>query len=184
MSSRIVPVLLILIAFGIYFGYVNPTYTGEVAKLKAEINGYDGALAAADRFLAREGEILTERQSIPDAGFARVEAFLPDGVDNVQLILDLNALASRSGLSLSNFDIAVNERNENARSDQFSLVDEGPVASLDLSVSATGTYSSFKSFLRGVEWSLRPLDLVQLSIDDSQSGIYTYSMTFRIYWLR
>lgn len=181
--SRILPTVLILIAIGLFFGYVNPTYSGKIAELRAEIQSYDDALSAAEAFRDKEGQLMAERGSLPAEGLERVETFLPDGVDNVQLILDLNALASRSGITLSNFDIERREEPTN-QNGSLPLQSEGPIDSLDLSVSATGTYASFKAFLEGAEWSLRPLDLVELQIQDSQSGVYLYTMTFRIYWLR
>lgn len=185
MTSRIIPILLILIALGLFFGYINPTYTGKIAALDAEIGGYENALAAAERFSNKESELLVQRESIPEDGIARIEAFLPDGVDNVQLILDLNSLASRSGLELSDFDIqAAEEGGSRPGQDQLSLESDGPAESLNITVSAVGSYAAFKTFLEGVEWSLRPLDLVELTIQDSQTGVYTYDMTFRIYWLR
>jgi len=182
MTSRILPVLLILIAIGLFFGYVNPTYTGAVAALRTEIQGYDAALAAADKFAEKERALLAERNSIPAEGLARIESFLPDGVDNVQLILDLNSLASRSGLTLSNFDVGTPA--ETSGGDRLSLASESPVESLDISVSATGSYAALKTFLLGAEWSLRPLDLTDISISESKTGVYTYDLTFRIYWLR
>ncbi len=180
--NRILPVVLILIAVGIFFGYVNPEYTGPVAVLRSEIQGYDSALAAAREFKEKESELMAQRASLPEDGVARVEAFLPDSVDNVQLILDLNALAQRSGITLSNFDIS--ESQQEQEGDRILLESESPVESLDLSVSATGNYASFKTFLAGAELSLRPLDLVDLTIADSATGVYSYTMTFRIYWLR
>lgn len=182
MMSRILPIILVLIAIGLFFGYVNPTYTGDVAVIRGEIAGYDAALDAAKKFVDKKDELVRERNLIPPEGLARIEAFLPDGVDNVQLILDLNSLASRSGITLSNFDMGVPE--ENNSSDRLSLASEGATESLDLSVSATGSYTALKTFLKGAEWSLRPMDLVDFSLGESRTGIYTYDMTFRIYWLR
>lgn len=180
--NRILPIVLILIAVGLFFGYVNPTYTGPVAQLKSEIKSYDSALAAAKQFKAKEEQLKAMKSAIPLEDEARVEAFLPDSVDNVQLILDLNALAERSGLTLSNFDVASSRAEQEG--DRILLESESPVQSLDLSLSATGDYESFKSFLLGAELSLRPLDLTELSLSDSATGIYSYDMTFRIYWLR
>ncbi len=181
MMSRILPILFVLIAIGLFFGYVNPTYTGDVAVIRAEIAGYDGALDAAKKFAEKKDELKRERNSIPQEGLDRIEAFLPDGVDNVQLILDLNSLASRSGITLSNFDMGVPEENTG---DRLSLASEGATESLNLSVSATGSYAALKTFLKGAEWSLRPMDLIDLSLGESKTGVYTYDMTFRIYWLR
>jgi Tfp pilus assembly protein PilO len=183
MTQRILPVIIIVVALGLFFAYVHPTYTGSVALLNAEIQGYDDALVAAEEYSKKEAELVGQRSAIPEEQLARLEAFLPDGVDNVQLILDLNSLAARSGVGLSEFDIISSEKKQEEAS-RFSLSSEELVDSLDLSVSAVGSYESFKKFLQGTELSLRPLDLVELNIDDSTTGVYSYDITFRIYWLK
>jgi len=184
MISRILPVILILISIALFVVLVNPIYTGDILPKQAEIKQYNDALAAAADFNTQEAKLETDRNAIPAASIQRLETFLPDGVDNVQLILDLNALAAHSGVQLSNFDIrdgaTATTDTSGALPDQSGnkLVD-----SLSLSVRATGTYSAFRTFLAGVESSLRPLDLIQMSLVDSQTGVYSYSLTFHIYWL-
>lgn len=184
MMSRLFPILLIAIAGVIFFAYINPTYTGAVANLQGQIKSYDDALTAAARFNDKENQIVAEESALPADGVARVSAFLPDGVDNVQLILDLNSLATRSGLTLSNFDIKSSPAAGSSQNGAISVAGSGNTESLDLSVSAVGTYNALRTFLSGVESSLRLLDLVGLKVQDSATGVYTYSMTFRIYWLR
>lgn len=182
MITRIIPLFLAAIAIGIFLSYVHPTYTGEVASLRAEIEGYDGALAAAAAFKEKGEAVRSAREAIPTDGRERIEAFLPDGVDNVQLILDLNALASRSGIRLADFNIQVDQKEEDKSNEALSP--EGGVESLDVTVSGIGTYTAFRTFIEGVEWSLRPLDLIEVTVDSSETGVYTYAMTFRLYWLR
>ncbi len=182
MISRIIPIVLILIAIGLFFGYVNPTYTQSILPLRAEIAGYDSALAAAKEFTAKESELEAQKAALNPEEENRIETFLPDDVDNVQLILDLNALASRSGISLSNFD--TKEVTPSQGGDHLPLSSDSPVDSLDITVSGIGTYQSFKTFLMAAEQSLRPLDLIDLTVEVSPTGVYTYDMTFRIYWLR
>lgn len=184
MIARIFPFVVILIAVTLFFGYVNPAYTGSVATLQEEIGGYERALAAAQAFAAKENALLAERNAIPAEGITRLEAFLPDGVDNVQLILDLDALATRSGVKLSNFEMDNAEEPGSSAEAGLPLEAQGPVETLSLGVSATGTYEAFRTFLAGVENSLRPLDLASMDISDSDTGVYTYDMLFTIYWLR
>lgn len=184
MTQRILPIVVLLIAIGIFFGYVHPTYTGKVASLRADIHGYDAALVAADAYSKKEAELLQKRNEIPAEGLARLEAFLPDGVDNVQLILDLNSLASRSGLTLADFDIVEHADENNQQGDHVTLVSDDMIDSLDLSVSAVGSYDAFKKFLQGAELSLRPLDVVELNIETADNSLYRYDIKFRIYWLK
>lgn len=182
MIDRLVPFLVVLLAAALFFGYTNPIYTGEVAALRAEIASYDSALTAARQFADKEAELIAAKNSIAPESIARLEAFLPNGVDNVQLILDLDSLATRSGMRLSNFemDTGIPEGNPDA----LPLEESSATDSLTLGVSAAGTYGSLRTFLAGVEQSLRPLDLVSLTLSDSETGVYLYTMLFTIYWLR
>lgn len=191
MMSRLFPVILILCAVGLFLGYVNPTYTGPISALSKEIHDYDRALVSAKQFKEKEVQLTTERNAISPEALTRLQAYLPDSVDNVQLILDLNSLAARSGVSLSNFEIedsrpvsAGASGGAIAESGALPLEQSGPTDSLRLSVTARGTYNAFRTFLGGVEGSLRPLDVVDLEVKDSTTGVYSYSVTFRLYWLR
>ncbi len=183
--GRILPVFILLIAAGVFFGYAQPTYTGSVAELRATIMGYDKALAAAGEYRGREVLLKQQQEAIPSDDRARIQAFLPDGVDNVQLIVDLNALGSRSGIRLSGFDVeTIEDDEETATPGRLAVEGEGLTDSLDIGVTGIGTYAAFRTFLEGVERSLRIMDLVELTITDSETGVYSYNMVFRIHWLR
>src|SRR5665213_2556137 len=101
--NPVVAVVIVLIALGIFFWYVSPTYYGKVAADQAQITSYDNALTAAASYQAKVSQLAQARSAIPPDELARLEKYLPNGVDNVQLILDLDALAARSGLQLANF---------------------------------------------------------------------------------
>lgn len=185
MITRFFPVVFILIAIAIFFAYINPTYTGQIAQANAQIASYNSALQAAAQFNKQEALLVSEQSQIATSSIQRVTEYLPDGVDNVQLILDLNSLASRSGVALSDFSVVDNATSSpSATGSSIPTLTGGQTASLDLSVSATGTYSAFRTFLGAVEQSLRPMDVTELSVKDSSTGVYTYQMTFRIYWLQ
>lgn len=189
MISRILPAILIFFSIGIFFLYISPTYKDTIVPLKEEITKTDTALAVAREFKEKQADIATQRALISEDSIAKLQKYLPDGVDNVQMILDLNALASRSGVTLSNFGI---KENKLVAADSGALLGAGAMnnptskgtESLDLSVTATGTYGAFRTFLYGIEHSLRPLDITQIIISDSKTGVYTYDMTLRIYWLK
>lgn len=190
--SKLIPILCVLAAGGIFFGYINPTVTGSIAETNAAIERYDSALAAAKKFEQKQAQLAAEKQKIAPEALTRLESFLPDGVDNVQLILDLDALAARSGLRLGNFQTTESGRGHTAAGGPVGadgtpiMLNESslPTDSVDLSMSASGSYASMRAFLAGVETSLRPLDLIEFSVSDSNTGVYNYQMTFRLYWLR
>jgi hypothetical protein len=107
-------------------------------------------------------------------------------VNNVQLILDIDGLAARSGMTLSNFDIDTKSvSNGTAGSDPtaIALQSNNPVDSVNLTLETTGTYTEFRTFLTGIQQSLRPLDITSITVAPGDKGIYKYSLTVRIYWL-
>jgi hypothetical protein len=188
--TRILPILFILIAIGLFFFYIEPTWNGPIAQAKQQVASYDSALAAASTFTQKENQLLAEQNSIPAASLSRLETYLPDGVNNVQLILDLNSLAQKSGVSLANFDVENNAAQQEAGAGGATTPAVGglpqstsAVNSLTLSVSATGTYQAFRTFLAASEQSLRQMDVTSLQVSNSSTGVYTYTITYRIYWL-
>jgi len=185
MTSRILPILALIFAALIFFGYVNSAWTGSIATTNASIAADNAALTAATEYSTRQNELASARNAIDPANLARLEAFLPDSVDNVHLILNLDALAARSGLALTSIDVASDSgTNSSASTSAAPATDNSPVGSVDLSLSATGSYTALQTFLQGVEASARLLDVTDLTVKGSDTGIYTYQMKVRLYWLR
>jgi hypothetical protein len=192
MTDRVLPAIAFLAALGIFFWYVNPTWTGSVATTRAAIAADAQALASAERYLAQQNLLASKRDAIDPTDIALLTTFLPDSVDNVGLILDLNALAARSQLALSNVDVVSGEANGSGASAgaagaQVGALPSGvvnPVGSVDVSLAAVGTFSALQEFLVGVEKSARLLDVRDLTVKGSDTGVYNYQMTLRIYWLR
>lgn len=208
MTSRLLPFLALVAAVGIFFAYVNPLWNGKIASAKAGIASDDQALASAAAYVKRENELASQMNAIDPTALARLTTFLPDSVDNVGLILDLNALAARSGLTLSSLDVANASSGAastpastpvttpasvpavapatTASGPSFATAGQGsdPVGTVDLTIAAKGTYGALQSFLKGIEFSERLLDVRDITITGSDSGLYTYQMTLRLYWLR
>ena len=172
------PFLSIVAAIGIFFAYLSPLWNGEIAQTKAAIAQNDQALASAAQYEKRQNELAAQAAAIDPAALARLEIFLPDSVDNVGVILDLNALAARSGLAIASVDVAGGDA-------EAAVVDGGePVGTIDMTLSAKGTYDALLAFLAGVELSARLLDMRDLVVTGSDTGVYEYGMTLRLYWLR
>ncbi len=185
MMSRLLPILSFVLAIVIFFGYVSPTWSGSIAQTRAAIEHNERALAAASQYTEQQNHLASARDAIDPTGLMRLQTFLPDSVDNVGLILDLNALAARSGLSLSKVDVAPTAAPTSSTAGTAQgAASKGPVSSVDMTLSAVGSYSALQKFLQGVERSARLLDIRELSVKGSETGVYTYQMKLRLYWLR
>ena len=209
MSRILLPFIFILVSIGLFIGYIRPTYSTSIAAEKEQIASDDSALSAAATFNAKESALLAQRNAIDTNSLIRLGEYLPDNVNNIQLIIDLEALAGRSGVTLANFSFHPNQSTavqnaavaQNAGTSASSATPTTPAAttntgnsgtplqstsltdSLDVSVAVTGTYPAFQQFIVGTEQSLRPLDITSVDVKDSATGVYSYNVTFRIYWL-
>jgi|CXWL01.1.fsa_nt_gi hypothetical protein len=179
MSSHILPISALVVALGIFFGYVNPTWGGSIATTKAAIKADDAALAAADNYAKQQNQLTAARDAIDPANLTALATFLPGSVDNVRITLDLNSLAARSRLAVSNIDVVTGGTNSRSSPDSA----QNPVGSVDLSLSAVGTFAALQEFLVGIEKSVRLLDVHDLVVRGSDTGVYNYQMTLRLYWL-
>lgn len=188
MTSRLLPFLSLIAAIGIFFAYVSPLWNGRIAQATQAITEDDKALASAAAYVKRQNELAAEAAAIDPAALARLETFLPDSVNNVGLVLDLDALAERAGLALSSADVSAVNDQETGAGGAGAPIAAGesidPVGTVDLTLAAKGTYDALQQFLQGVELSARLLDVTDLSVTGSDTGVYEYEMTIRLYWLR
>lgn len=196
-------VLLLLIAGAAFFGYTRPTYT-KVEGLKQEAAQLDGLLSEASEFQKLKSQLMERYNALPSETLARLNKLLPDHVDNVRLILDVDSLAAQDQLSLDNVIInttsdasaasAANQAAGPAGVLGAMSADKTVYDSLTLQFKTVGTYEHFTQFLRQLQSSLRLVDVVGLSATsngnlDSQGKTvkeptYTFSMKVQTYWLK
>jgi hypothetical protein len=181
--NPVVATFFLLASVGIFFGYIRPAWLGTIQTAQAEINAFDEAITAGKGFVDRQNKLLAERNAIREEDLARLQEFLPDNVDNVKLILEIDRIATRNGIQIRN--IAISEEApvaENAGT--LNTVDTRPYGTLLLSFTAVASYPGFLQFLTELEQSLRLIDIVDISFPSSQTGVYNYNLSLRMYWLR
>lgn len=184
MNTRALGVLALAAAIGIFFWYVNPTWTGTIADLKTAIAADDSALAAAARFEQHKQKLAEAYDSMSEEDKKRLNTLLPDSPQNIGLIIDLNALAAEKGITVSNINVDASEIAPAQTTDTGAPAAPNSEQPLDVNITAVGTYSTLKAFLSGLAQSGRLLDLRELSIQGSDTGVYTYGIRLRTYWLR
>jgi Tfp pilus assembly protein PilO len=175
--------MCLVLSAGVFFAYINPLWHGDIAEAKAGIADDERALKSAAEYVKRQNELAEQKNAIDPAALARLETFLPNSVNNVGLILDLNALAEEAGLALESMDVAGDAEQPTTDISGEALEGE-PVGSVDMIIAAKGTYDSLQTFLAGIESSARLLDERELTVAGSDTGVYEYQLTIRLYWLR
>ena len=183
----ITPTILILIALGVFFGYVDGKYE-EVQVLQAEEARLDDALKQARSLLALRDALLEEYNQVPEEDIERLNKLLPDHIDNVRLILDIDNIASQYGLDIEGFSFAQDSQSPSQGGPSQNQPSLGPdtsnVGVATFSFNVETTYSVLKQFLTDLEESLRIVDVVSLGFSSSELGLNSYNITLRTYWLR
>ena len=189
MIKTIISVIGIVASGAAFFMFTQPTYD-QVKSTNVEIAQYDSALQKAAELQARKQELLSRFNAFNPDDRARLEKLLPDHVDNVRLILDLDNLASKHGLAMQN---VVVEGQGGTPAAQTAIAAVGASKqkydSLTLSFTTQGTYGTFQKFLGDLELSLRLVDLVSMKLQSVEAvrgaePVYTYNMTIKTYWLK
>jgi hypothetical protein len=223
--SNILPIILIVASVGMFFTYINPTYTGvtgssdnsakSIQELQTTKADYDDALNKTRELEIIRDNLLTKLNALGGSEKeGRIAKVLPDNIDSVRLIIDIDNIAAKYGMSLSKLvltasgDIPKNQTALSMPPPDYGAPIMGPVDaaynSIKLGFSVSGTYENFNLFLKELEESLRIVDVVSLSFSTGRttttsaspsqsptslallnaSGMYTYNVTIRTYYLK
>lgn len=187
MNAKIVAYVGLVLAIGLFFGYVKPTYTNSIVVLQNKIIAENTAIASTKRYVTKETKLEQERNNISTKDIQRLSKMVPSINNNVQILLDLSSLATLNGFYITSFDVGHQVNAQRQTGNKSATL----YRSVSLKVSGTGSYNSFRQFLDGVERSLRIIDVTNVSIENSnvtgsatkKPESLTYNVTMRMYWL-
>ena len=169
--------------------YTQPTYDGVQAS-NAQIGQYDEALQKATELQTIKQTLLSRYNTFSPTDVDRLQKLLPDHVDNVRLILDIDSLAGKHGMTLQNVAVSSTAAGQDQTAGGSVGSSKQKYDSLTLKFTTQGSYETFRQFLADLDASLRIVDLISLSI--ARAGVsptgggqlYTYDITLRTYWLK
>ncbi len=189
MTKLILSVIGLGLAGGIFFIYTQPTFD-QINSAKSEISQYDDALSKAAELQQVKQTLLDKYKAFKPDDLDRLSKLLPDHVDNVRLLLDLDHLSISDQMPMQNVSIG-DPNKAGGSSSALSTPDAASqkIGSLDLKFSTSGTYEQFKKFLDDLESSLRIVDVIGLQVDRGAgqtigTPTYTFTVTARTYWLK
>ncbi len=178
---------------------ILPKY--NVAKTdKAEIAVYQQNLVTANELQQSRDTLITQYNNIPKADLDNIKTLLPDSVDNIRLIIQLDSLATKNALSsLRSVDYnpdqvpaaAGAQTTAAARASSDPAAAQRPYGEFVISFQTTGQYANFLSFLSDLEQNLRLVDVTNIEFtpatatgtQTAATGL-TYKVTLKTYWLK
>ncbi len=179
MPKHITPVILVMVSIALFFFFIVPRYEG-IKDIQERIVPLNEALSNSKKIQAVRDGLLSSYNNIAEADLDRLQKILPDHVDNVRLILEVDRIASRNNMILQNVVTRGSFRDEqNTLGPNDSLFGK-----LRINFSIAGRYDSLVNFLSELEQSLRVVDVVALSFSRGEGDFYEYEIEVDTYWLR
>lgn len=188
------PLVFIGIAIAVFFAFTNSIY-GEISMLRDLSLSYNEALGNSKALENARDELTAKKNSIDPDKLAKLEKLLPENVDNIRLILEIEKIALPYGMALK--DVKYNTEADASKSGAAvvggAAQNRGKDYGVwDLEFSTAGSYSNFLNFTKDLERNLRIVDISSITFSSSESGginpasseSYKYNFKIKTYWLK
>lgn len=184
MNKNATPIILLILAIGIYFTFTN----GRLEELKAIklVNvGYEEALANSEKLIKVRDTVRDNYNKIDPKDRTKLEKMVPDNVDNVRLIIDANGIAAKRGLSIKNVKTSATNLLSDENTERFQTFNSNPTLdTVTLSFGVSTNYQTFINLLKDIEASLRIMDITKITLQAGEGQNYDYGVEIKTYWLK
>jgi Tfp pilus assembly protein PilO len=205
--TPIISILILALSVAMAVLYVKPARP-RIEALKQDIQFLDDTLERARELQSVRDKLLAKYNSFTPRDIERLQKLLPDNVDNVRLIIDIDEMARRYGLAIQDIEVKQPRKQTaqvttepDAEADDFSTgaraareeaeAQEGLIepttSSLTLSFSIVAPYERFLAFLGDLERSLRIVDVKELAFESGKEETdraYLFKIKVETYWLQ
>jgi Tfp pilus assembly protein PilO len=196
MFKYILPIILVGVTIGGFFAFTNPYYEDVLLK-REQVASYNEALSNSKALEAERDKLTLKYNSFDTEDLSKLHKLLPDNVDNIRLILEIEKIASPYGMVLKDVKYdAVNKEDtvvaQEGAAKATKVVSNKEYGTWNLEFSTQGTYSNFVNFVKNLENNLRVVDIssIQFSsnansgLSPSLSEVYKYNFKIKTYWLK
>jgi len=203
MSKLFAPIICLVLALLIifYFGgavlngsdnsalskyFLNGTGKG-LRILLAEKDEYNRALDHARKVEEKVKELEEARQSISVEERQKLDEFIPDRIDTVDFVVNINRIAARHGMILKG--VKIEEKTTAIPTTARAIAQQGAAAtstidSTGMKFSVSGPYNSLLGFLDNLAISLRVADVESVSFVSDEKGLNRYDIELKTYWVK
>jgi Tfp pilus assembly protein PilO len=173
---------LIIISAGVFFLFGRPALS-DMNILREEQKNFEKAIEEISLLEQKKDELAAKLAAISEEDRGRIDSFLPSEEGIIRFVADIDALASKYGISISTVNIG--ESSANTASSIAEAQTPSDYNSKTISMNFSANYGALIRFLSDLEKSLRIIDIksVKLSGNEESSGVYQYELRGSVYWL-
>lgn len=175
MIKRVLGIVLLVLAVGGVYVVAMPLWD-EVKAATVEAQTLDALIERRETLNAIGADVIKRYEAVSQADLRRIDTLVPDSIDNVKLILELQRMAEQYNLTVQRIDVA----GEGVRD-----LAGRRLNTVSFQANLGGSYSDFIIFLEQLERNQRIIDLRSLSFqsNDSEEEEYLYNLTLDTYWM-
>lgn len=197
--KNITPIILIVLSVTVFLFFIDPQYK-KIQEINAEISQNKETLKTAEELKTKKLDLIDRFNKISEEEKNELVKLLPDTVDNVRLIIDINNIASQFGIVIRDIVIDTEDTQESTTKsvvsqksnfnsvldeDSLKYVDTSKIGVISFSFSVSAKYEVFLEFLKQLEESLRIVDIRNIQISQGSGSVfYDYKVTLDTYWLK
>lgn len=169
-----ISLVLIALAVGSYYVYINPEYQ-KIKTLRLEESQYLEAQANALELTQVYNRLATEFNNLPQSDVDRLNVFLPNSFDQTRFAMNLDSVATRYSVRISEVQGAQTNVSTNTETSK------NLVRSHVVTIKFKSQYQNAIQFLKDIESNLTLTDVVRVSFFATDSGIYDFSVSLQTY---
>lgn len=190
MFKKSASIITILAAILLIALYIRPTLA-DVSDLQDEIFVYKDNADKISEINNRLNQLASDMGSLRQSDMLALETYLPDQVDSLQVMYDIESLAKLSNLEVVAIASVTAEESE-ALAEELSFEADTDLASSsirlnenttahDFNLTVAGDYNNLKTFLGRLANNHYPLDIVSLEFTRPEDSQPTYDFIIRTY---
>lgn len=162
-----IPIILIGISVGAFFTFVAPEYE-EVKALGKIDKEFQSKIRQGEEIRKKKREITEEyERNISTDDLERLEKMVPNHMDNVELIVDIDRIAKEDGVRIGEISLVQNSNKKETGGTSIEILENRNYESVNLAFSFVTKYENFKSFIDNLRRSLRLLDIVSINFTEN-----------------
>lgn len=164
-------------AIGIVLLYTRPAFSG-IADTQGQIAEYKTLRQKIEGVNAQLSQYAGAIDSIPISDVQRLETYLPQTVDEVAVMRDVQEIAEQSALLVQSVDSEIPSGVQSSSD----FADRYPNVSRSyITLSANGSYEDIKNFLDKAAQNQYLLEASMLELSRLQDGLVNLTVTFAVY---
>jgi len=177
-NSLITQVITLVIALAIVFTFIQPTFA-KIQSTQEEIKVLQAERATVESVNVKLNQLITERNRIAERDVRRLLNYLPEKLDEIKVLRDIEIITKTPGISLNASALKYNSQGSNSGSNRQPSTTG--VREHNFSLTLMTSYEHLKTFLLLLEANNYPLEVGSLKVSTAEGGLLNVNLELVTY---